>query len=102
MPHYLYFFHPKRPTFAEDMTADELAALEAHGEYLQAALERGELVLSGRVMGEPPRGIAIFKADSDEAARVFLENDPGVTAGVANVEFCPFYLGKLATDPSVR
>ncbi len=84
------------------MTPAELAALEAHGEYLQAALERGELVLSGRVMGDPPRGIAIFKAASDAAAREFLNNDPGVRAGVADVEFAPFYLGKLTTADSAR
>ena len=97
MNHYVYFFHPKRPTFAQDMTADERTALEAHGEYLRAALARGELVLSGRVLGDPPRGIAIFRADSDEAARAFLENDPGVKAGVATVEFCPFHLGMLGS-----
>jgi uncharacterized protein len=83
---------PPRPTFMEDMTAEEREILALHSAYWNRAIERGTAVLYGPVFG--PRGawgLGVFRAADGKAARAFVEADPAVASGMATCN-----LGRLA------
>ena len=64
------------------MTADEQAAMRAHGEFLQGQLSAGTLVVAGPVLD--PAGIfgmAVFEAESLDEIRRLLERDPAKAIG---------------------
>jgi uncharacterized protein YciI len=90
MSEFIYFVHPARPTFPGDATEEELSIVGEHFAYLQAKLAKGELILVGRTQDAPPMGIAIFEAESTEAAKSFFENDPAVHKGIFTGEVRPY------------
>lgn len=96
MPEYLVTYTPPRPTFAADATEAERAVVGEHFAYLTAALRAGTLVLAGRTQDEPPMGIGVFQAESDEAARAFIKSDPAVAKGVFTAEVRPYRVALLA------
>jgi len=98
MTRYLILLTPRRETFLQDATAEEMAVVERHFEYLQDLLAAGRLILAGRCEEGPP-GIVVFEAESDEAAREILDNDPAVTAGVFRGDIRPFRLALLRPHP---
>ena len=70
-----------------------------HFAYLTRALEDGRLVLAGRTQDEPPMGLGVFEAPSDEAARAFIAEDPAVRAGVFGAEVRPYRVALLRGRP---
>ncbi|QKK06751.1 MAG: hypothetical protein HND58_00305 [Planctomycetota bacterium] len=78
MPQFLVLYSPPRPTFATDATEAEQDTIAAHFGYLERARDAGTLILAGRTLDEPPLGIGIFEAPSENAARAFVEADPAV------------------------
>ena len=68
---------PPRQTFALDMTAEEGALMQAHGEYWTQGIERGHAVVFGLV-GDPagPYGIGIVEFEDKRAAQRYTDNDP--------------------------
>lgn len=90
---YLYRIQPARPAMLwEGPTPEEIELVESHFEYLKELLDAGELILAGRTQNSDPSsfGIVIFEAESDEAARVRMANDPAVRAGVMLAELYPY------------
>jgi len=67
--------------------------------YLEALTARGIGILGGRTLStdESSFGIVIFRAESEEAARAIMTNDPAVQAGVTP---WPDRQGRLA--PALR
>ncbi|EJL47469.1 YciI family protein [Brevibacillus agri] len=63
-----------------------------HFRYLQKLLADNRLILAGRTqnMDETTFGIAIFLAESEEAARRVMENDPAVRQNVMTAELYPY------------
>jgi uncharacterized protein YciI len=91
MKHYLIMYLPPRANFHEDASPEETAVIERHFEYLKVKLAEGSLTLAGRT--EDARfGIAIIEAESEEAAREIMANDPFVKEGVFTGELMPFRL----------
>ncbi|WNG20755.1 YciI family protein [Cystobacter fuscus] len=84
MPSSFFFARlvPNRPDFAMSMTADEQATMRAHGEFLQAQLAAGTLVVAGPVL-DPASvfGMAVFEAESMDEVRRLLERDPASAVG---------------------
>ena len=72
---------PPRPTFAFDMTEDERALMQTHGEYWKRSVERGEAIVFGLV-GDPasPYGIGIVELEDELAVRRFADGDPVIVA----------------------
>jgi hypothetical protein len=72
---------PPRPTFALDMTEDERALMEAHGEYWKQSVERGDAIAFGLV-GDPagPYGIGIVELEDEGAVRRYTNTDPVIVA----------------------
>ncbi|MGE0822513.1 MAG: YciI family protein [Candidatus Binatia bacterium] len=97
--HYLYRIQPSRLAMLTDgPTSEEAAIVAQHFAYLQELTERGIVVLAGRTLTTDERsfGIVIFRADSAEAARIVMEQDPAVQHGVMRAELYPYRIALMA------
>jgi uncharacterized protein len=90
---YLYQLRPARPAMLrEGPTAEEEKILDAHVAYLADLTGKGVVILAGRTQNTDPSsfGIVIFTADSEEAAREIMNEDPGVKRGMMRAELFPY------------
>ena len=91
MTHYFCKLIPPRPTFAQDITADERALMQEHAGYWHQAMQAGRVVVFGPV-GHPDGvfGMGVITADTPEQAAQFCQQDPVVQADVGfRAEFYP-------------
>lgn len=89
---YVYFITPTRAGFIDDPRPEESAAVQAHFDYLKGMLEAGTLILAGPALEAPHRGVVIYEAADDDAARAVVDGDEAVKAGVFTAEWSPFKL----------
>jgi hypothetical protein len=85
-PNHLVVFNKHGPNFAKlsDMRAEALAHRDI---YLKLTAE-GEILVSGRLEGEPSMGFTVFRQGVDEARiRERLADDAIIKAGVLELEF---------------
>lgn len=94
MPEYIYLIHPLRHEFFENPTAAEMAAVEAHYEYLKHATDGGTVVLAGPCLDDT-FGIVVFSAEDEEAARAFMLEDPSVKSNVMMAELHPMRISLM-------
>ena len=95
---FLYRVQATRPAMLTDgPTPDEAAIVERHFASLQGLTERGTVILLGRTLNTDPSsfGIAIFKADPEDAARAIMDGDPAVRAGVMRADLFPYRIARL-------
>ena len=81
MQQFLYKIQPVRPEMlTEGLTETESQITSVHFDYLKALMEKGVVLLAGRTQNTDYSsfGICIFKAESEEAAREIVRNDPAV------------------------
>lgn len=80
MPHYFLKLTPSRPTFAQDMTAEERAVMLEHVAYWTGLMNRGLVVVFGPVM-DPKEvyGIGIVDVESEEQLKELIKNDPATS-----------------------
>jgi uncharacterized protein YciI len=90
---YIYRIVPNR----SDMLTTGPTELEGkligeHVQYLMKLSEEGICMLAGRTQNsdETTFGIMVYKADSEEAAKEIMNNDPAINGGVFKAEFFPF------------
>jgi uncharacterized protein len=88
MPEYLYLIHPYRDGFFEHATPEEDLIMEEHFHYLEQAVGRSVLLLAGPCLDDT-FGIVIIRLENDEAARLFMFNDPAVKKNVMMAELHP-------------
>lgn len=88
--HYYFKLIPPRPTFPQDMSAEEKALMEQHSAYFRENFESGKVLLYGPVLGPGGAfGLGILEvADEAEAWRI-AEGDPSIRAGLNRFEICP-------------
>jgi uncharacterized protein len=91
---------PRGAEFIENATEEESAVMREHFAYLKAALDAGRLVLAGPATDGLFPGIVVFEAEDEDAARVFMENDPSVRAGVMLAELHPYRVSLLRGRPT--
>jgi len=88
-----YFFMkliPPRPTFAQDITAEERAVMQQHVSYVGEAFNKGTVLLYGPVMATAGAfGMAVLEMPDAAAVQRFGEEDPSVKAGLNTFEFYP-------------
>jgi len=73
-------------------TEMENAVAARHFDHLTQATKAGQVILAGRT-NEPldkTFGLVIFEADSETAARTFMESDPAVIAGLMTATLHPY------------
>lgn len=68
------------------------AAAVKHFERLKKGAAEGKVVLAGRTTEALDKtiGLVIFEADSEAAAKKFMESDPAVVAGVMTATLHPY------------
>ena len=101
MPHYLYRVQPTRIGMVTDeSTPEEERAISELFKRLQLLMEQGVVLLAGRSLNNDENTFAmvIFKADSDEAAREIMNEDPAVKAGVLRAELFPFFVAMISEE----
>ena len=76
----------KGPTPQEDEIVSQ------HFNYLKKLTDEGVVFLAGRTLNNDERTfvICIFRASSEEDARVVMTNDPAVKHGVMKAELFPY------------
>lgn len=80
-----------RPTFALDLSDEERAVMGRHAEYWQPMVDTGRMVVFGPVLDSTGSwGLGVIEADDEDELRAFVEGDPAVTTGTAEV-----VLGKM-------
>lgn len=93
MTEYLYKIQPTRLSMlTEGPTSQEAEIISNHFDYLKALVDQGVGIFVGRTLTTDERtfGLTVFEADSEEAAREIMNNDPAVMAGVMRAELYPF------------
>ena len=93
MPQFLYRIQPVRPeALTGGFTEDEKRVISEHFEYLKRLTENGTVLLAGRTTNTDNSsfGIVILYANSNEAARKIVDNDPAVANQVFRVELFPY------------
>jgi uncharacterized protein YciI len=73
---WLCVIRPARATFMEDASPAEREIMREHFEYLKGLLEEGKLILAGPSPAEPPFGVIVLEADSEDEARRLVAADP--------------------------
>ena len=95
---YLYKIQPNRlEMVTRGPTHEETAILSEHFSYLKSLTDQGVVLVFGRTQNNDSStfGIAIFRAESEEAARSIMNDDPGVKLGVMRAELFPYKIGGL-------
>ena len=84
-----YYFittHPYRSDFILNPREDENRIMEEHFSYLQDLLNEGKLYLAGPTLKEnDPFGIYILNTETEEEAKLLIESDPSVKAGIQRI-----------------
>ncbi len=86
---FVYVLRLIRPEALHGMTGEEEAIVDEHFEYLKCGLAEGKLGFAGRCL-DGEFGIVLFRAESEDEARRFMENDPAVKKGVMKAELHSF------------
>jgi uncharacterized protein YciI len=86
---WLCIIRPPRETFMDDASPEEQAVMGDHFAYLKSLLQAGKLILAGPSL-DPPFGIIVLEAETEEEARRLVEADPSVAAGIQTPELHPF------------
>jgi uncharacterized protein YciI len=73
-------------------TPAEQSAVAEHFAYLQELTAKGVVILVGRTLtiDKNTMGLAIFQAESEDAARQIMNGDPAVRKGVMTATLFPF------------
>jgi uncharacterized protein YciI len=78
-------------------TDEEASIISEHFDYLKSLTERGVVLVFGRTQNNDRStfGITIFRAESDDAARSIMNNDPAVKKGIMRAELFPYRVAGL-------
>jgi uncharacterized protein YciI len=96
---YLYRIQPTRSEMlTHGPTEKEAEVTSQHYQYLKGLLEKGELILAGRTLNTDGStfGIVILNAETEEAAREIVANDPVVRESVMRAELFPYRVALIS------
>jgi uncharacterized protein YciI len=97
MPDFIYLIHPLREGFFEQPTEDENLAVDAHYQYLQTGVEKGQVLLAGPCLDQT-FGLVVFHAQDETSANDFMMKDPSVMGNVMMAELHPFKISLFKTE----
>lgn len=84
-----YFYaiiRPFRQDFLTNPDEKEEKIMSDHFHYLKSLLEQKKIYLAGpTLIPEDPFGLIILDTETEEEARILLENDPSVKAGIQKI-----------------
>jgi uncharacterized protein YciI len=83
MRYFLFRLNPPRPTFSQDMSADERSVMQAHVAYWMDLTQKGTAIVFGPVADPAGAwGVGIVQVDDAAAAQAISDNDPAITSGI--------------------
>lgn len=73
-------------------TEKENGIVNRHFKRLQELLKEEKLILAGRTQTMDPKtlGIVILEVETEDEARLLMENDPAVKEGIMTAELFPY------------
>jgi uncharacterized protein len=93
--HFFMKLIPPRPTFAQDMTAEERDMMQQHVQYVGEAFKRGSVLIYGPVMApEGAYGMAVLEMADAAEVQKYMAEDPSVKSGLNTFEFYPMRVGQ--------
>ena len=95
---YVYVLHlTSRLHDKSAWTEAENKAVGQHFARLAKATEGGQVTLAGRTTESLDKafGLVVFEAESEEAAKLLMESDPAVIAGVMTATLDPYSVALL-------
>ena len=97
MNQWLYQLKPSRLGMLTEATPEETETVSRHFAYLQDLTQKGVMILMGRTLNndESMFGICIFEAEDESAARMIMEADPAVRAGVMRAVLYPYKIALM-------
>ena len=93
MSQYLYRIQATRlEMVTRGPTDEEASILSDHVNYLEDLTRQGVVLVFGRTQNNDSStfGIVIFRAESEDAARSIMNNDPAVKKGIMRAELFPY------------
>ena len=99
MPAYCYQNQLVDPAAIQNPDEATQNTMRQHFTYLKDALATGQLVLAGPCE-DLAFGLVIFRAENEEAACDFMENDPAIRDGLMTAELHPFRVSLFAGGTS--
>lgn len=100
MKEYLYVLKPTRlAMLTEGPTEREQNIVAEHFAHLTRLTEAGVMILVGRTQNadENTMGLAIFRAEDDDAAREIMNSDPAVSNGVMTATLYPYKVALIGS-----
>lgn len=80
MPHYFLKLIPCRPSFSQDMTAEERAIMMQHIAYWTELMNKGQVVVFGPVFDPAGAyGMGVVETETEAELLDFMKNDPAAT-----------------------
>ena len=99
MPHFFFKLIPPRPTFAQDMSAEERDLMMQHAAYTKTFFDAGTLLAYGPVFDPAGSfGMGLLEMPSMDEAKQMADNDPTVKAGLSTYTLAPMHIA--ASQPS--
>ncbi|HEX8084805.1 MAG TPA: YciI family protein [Solirubrobacteraceae bacterium] len=84
---FLYRLLPPRPSFSQDMSADEADVMQRHVGYWKDLLDRDVAIAFGPVLHpDDPWGLGLLDVDGEERAQEIVHHDPAVESGTCTYE----------------
>jgi uncharacterized protein YciI len=85
---FVYRLLPPRPTFADDMDADERAMMNEHVAYFGKLHAQGRLIVYGPVdvFGGGGWGLGVIAGDARDDVERIAADDPAVAGGLCTYE----------------
>ena len=85
---------------AEGSTPEEAALVSQHFDRLKQLIDAGVVILAGRTLNTDASsfGIVIFNAETEEAARTLMNDDPAIKGGVFSAELFPYRVALIAEE----
>ncbi len=82
MKYFLCKLIPPRPSFAQDMSPEEAAAMQEHSAYWKDKADKG-VVLAVGLVGDPKGfwGVGVLEVEDEVQLKHLTENDPAITSG---------------------
>ncbi len=88
--HFVIKLISPRPTFAQDMTKEEIEIMKQHGSYWKDKADKGIALVYGPV--QDPKGVyglGIIEVENEDQASAFAAEDPAVKSGLSRTEIYP-------------
>lgn len=98
--HYLVKLLGTRPTWPDDMTADEEKIMSEHFMYLKKLVHDRKVITAGPVF-DPTFGLIIFQVQSEDDVREIMSNEPSIVNGLHTYEISQMKVSLLCENTPI-